>query len=144
MNNPSSDSAQIEAPATKDEQPLSAAGESLPESEAVEIAAPQSEKLPGRFWSRIKPRFRSQTRRDARLIGMMLAIKALCMIFAVQSFHVWVDQPVNGWRGWLEIWNRWDALNYLKLAEHGYNAMGEMRPTMVFYPLYPWLISLLN
>jgi len=100
----------------------------------------QSESSPRRSWRRWKP----QTRRDARLVGMTLAIKAFCMLFAVQSFHVWKDEPVNGWRGWLEIWNRWDAPSYLKLAEFGYSAAGEMRPMMVFYPLYPWCISLVT
>lgn len=85
-----------------------------------------------------------QMRRDARLVGMMLAIKAVCMLFAVQSFHVWADKPIGGWHGWLEVWNRWDAVNYLKLAEFGYSATGEMRPMMVFYPLYPWCISLVT
>jgi len=140
MTHSSSDSAQPETSATKDEQLLSAASEALPESEADAVTDLRREKLPGRFWSRFKP----QTRRDARLIGMMLTIKALCAVFAVHSFHVWADQPVSGWRGWLEVWNRWDAINYLKLAEFGYHATGEMRPMMVFYPLYPWLISLLT
>ncbi len=97
-----------------------------------------SEPSPSRNWRRLTP----QMRRDARLVGIMLAIKAVCMLFAVQSFHVWADKPVGGWRGWLEVWNRWDAVSYLKLAEFGYSATGEMRPMMVFYPLYPWCISL--
>lgn len=97
-----------------------------------------SEPSPSRNWRRLTP----QMRRNARLVGMMLAIKAVCMLFAVQSFHVWADKPVGGWRDWLEIWNRWDAVSYLKLAEFGYSATGEMRPMMVFYPLYPWCISL--
>ena len=49
-----------------------------------------------------------------------------------------------GARGWLEIWNRWDALNYQKIAEFGYTATGEMRPLLVFYPLYPWLVRLVG
>lgn len=139
MNDPTSDSAQTKSSATTGEQSLPA-DESLSELEAGEVAAQQRKDSPKRFWSRFKP----QTRRDVRLVAMMLAIKVLCMVFAVQSFHVWKDEPVNGWRGWLEVLNRWDALNYLKLAEYGYNATGEMRPLMVFYPLYPWLISLVT
>lgn len=100
----------------------------------------QSEQLPRQSKWRLTP----QMRRDARLMGMVLAIKAVCMLFAVQSFHVWADKPVGGWHGWLEVWNRWDAVNYLKLAEFGYSATGEMRPMMVFYPLYPWGISLVT
>jgi dolichyl-phosphate-mannose-protein mannosyltransferase len=45
-------------------------------------------------------------------------------------------------RGWLEIWNRWDALNYQKLAQYGYSATGETAPLLVFFPLYPWTVRL--
>ena len=138
MTLPSSDSGQPEASMTKDEQSLSTASVLLPESEAGTPVVPQSGSLPGNVAAHLKP----QRRQDFRLIGMMLAVKAVCMVFAVQSFHVWADQPTKGWRAWLEVWNRWDAVNYLKLAEFGYQATGEMRPLMVFYPLYPWLISL--
>ncbi|MBL8190774.1 MAG: hypothetical protein JNK38_22350, partial [Acidobacteria bacterium] len=58
----------------------------------------QSEQSPRQSKWRLTP----QMRRDARLVGMVLAIKAVCMLFAVQSFHVWADKPVGGWRGWLE------------------------------------------
>jgi hypothetical protein len=79
---------------------------------------------------------------ERRLIAMMLAIKALVFLFAGQSYQAISDQSIVGWRGWLEIWNRWDALNYQKLAIHGYSAIGDMRPTMVFYPLFPWTTRL--
>ena len=87
MNTSSADSVQSESSAAKGEPLLSAATESLPELQTEHIDAPSREK----FWLRLKP----QMRRDARLIGMMLAIKAVCMVFAVQSFHVWADQPVG-------------------------------------------------
>lgn len=113
------------------------ASSSAPENDEAKPQA-SSRRWPTQFWSRLRP----QLRRDVRLVTMMLAIKILCLVFAVQSYHVWVDQPINGWRGWLEIWNRWDALSYLKLAQQGYSAVGELRPALVFYPLYPWLIRL--
>ncbi|MBS1791608.1 MAG: glycosyltransferase family 39 protein [Acidobacteria bacterium] len=136
MNNSSGDSVQHESTATKADALLPATAEVSPEAQTnAEISRPGEAR---RRW--LKP----QLRQDARLVGMILAIKALCMVFAVQSFHVWADQPVKGWHGWLEVLNRWDAVNYLKMAEFGYHATGEMRPMMVFYPLYPWLISLLT
>ena len=42
---------------------------------------------------------------------------------------------------WLEIWDRWDASHYLKLAERGYTGIGPDRVSLVFYPLYPWLVQ---
>lgn len=37
----------------------------------------------------------------------------------------------------LETWNHWDALNYIRIAQYGY----QTRLDLVFFPLYPLLIS---
>jgi hypothetical protein len=75
---------------------------------------------------------------DWETIGLVLGIKALLLTFGVQA--VASLNPVH--RGWLEIWNHWDALHYLGLAEHGYVATGDSRVSLVFFPLYPWLVRL--
>jgi len=80
--------------------------------------------------------------RELRIIAIVVSIKALLFLFAVQSYQVLQNQRVVGVRGWLEIWNRWDALNYQKLAQFGYSATGERQPLLVFYPLYPWTVRL--
>jgi hypothetical protein len=77
-----------------------------------------------------------------RMIGLVISIKALLFLFAGQTYQVLQDQRVAGFRGWLEIWNRWDAVNYQKLAEFGYSASGENQPLLVFYPLFPWTVRL--
>jgi hypothetical protein len=82
-------------------------------------------------------------RHELRLIAIVVSLKALLFLFAVQSFQVLQNQRVVGVRGWLEIWNRWDSLNYQKLAQFGYSASGELQPLLVFYPLYPWMVRLL-
>lgn len=79
---------------------------------------------------------------ELRLIAIVVSIKALLFLFAVQSYQVLQNQRVAGVRGWLEIWNRWDSLNYQKLAQFGYSATGELQPLLVFYPLYPWTVRL--
>jgi hypothetical protein len=66
---------------------------------------------------------------------LVLGIKALILIFAVQA----VITLHRTHSGWLNIWNRWDAVHYLALAEHGYVAEGEGRFSIVFFPLFPWL-----
>lgn len=73
---------------------------------------------------------------------MVICIKALLFLFGIQSYQVLQNQRVAGLRGWLEIWNRWDALNYQKLAQFGYSATGELQPLLVFYPLFPWTVRL--
>lgn len=67
---------------------------------------------------------------------MVLGIKALLLTFAVQT--VAAQTMAHG--GWLQIWNRWDAVHYLRLAEKGYVAVGDSRVSLVFFPLYPWLV----
>ena len=46
--------------------------------------------------------------------------------------------------GWLDIWNRWDAVRYIEVAQQGYGgeASGEHRFMIVFLPLYPLTIYL--
>src|SRR6185436_11511778 len=67
----------------------------------------------------------------------------LLFLFGTQSYQVLENQRVDRLRGWLEIWNRWDALNYQKLAQFGYSATGDLQPLLVFYPLFPWTVRLL-
>ena len=86
-------------------------------------------------------RFRLR-RREWRLLALIVAIKGVLFLFAVQTYQVLQNQRVAGVRGWLEVWNRWDSLNYQKLAEFGYSAAGELKPLLVFYPLYPWTVRL--
>jgi len=81
---------------------------------------------------------------ELRLIAIVIAIKTLLFLFAGQSYQALQNQRIAGVRGWLEIWNRWDSINYQKLAEFGYLATDEMRPRLVFYPLFPWLVRLIS
>jgi hypothetical protein len=75
---------------------------------------------------------------DWETVALVLGIKALLLTFGMQA--VAAMKPVHG--GWLEIWNNWDAMHYLRLAEQGYVAAGEGRVSLVFFPLYPWLVRL--
>lgn len=73
---------------------------------------------------------------DWPTIWLVLGIKLLLLSFGVQAAATLAQQHP----GWLEIWNRWDATHYLRLAEHGYTAAGDSRLSLVFFPLYPWLV----
>lgn len=88
-------------------------------------------------------RFRQFVRNlDWRLIGMILAIKGLIFAFAGQSYQIFSNQPIPTWRGWFELWNRWDSQHYLNIAQFGYTTVGERRFEIAFFPLYPWLVRL--
>lgn len=81
---------------------------------------------------------------DWALVGEILTIKVLLFIFGVMSFNVLGNQPVGDNLGWLKIWNRWDSLSYQSLAQHGYQAVGEARTQLAFFPLFPWLTRLFS
>lgn len=81
---------------------------------------------------------------DWQLIVMMLAIKALVILLGGQSYQVMSNQPIASLHGWFELWNRWDALHYMDLAQLGYTATGEKSVQIVFFPFYPWLVRLFS
>jgi Gpi18-like mannosyltransferase len=77
---------------------------------------------------------------DARVAGLVLAVKALVLLYGVQAFVVWKNEWVGPFYNWLAIWNRWDAPHYLDIARGGYVAEGVEARWIVFFPLYPWLV----
>jgi Gpi18-like mannosyltransferase len=77
---------------------------------------------------------------DARLVALMLAIKALVLLFGAQAYVVSSNKGLTSAYDWLAIWNRWDAPHYLDIARMGYVSEGVEARWIVFYPLYPWLV----
>ena len=63
--------------------------------------------LAGAFWD--------YRRWDWPTIALILGLKALVLTFGVQA----VASLTTAHAGWLEIWNQWDAMHYLRLAEQG-------------------------
>jgi hypothetical protein len=89
-----------------------------------------------------EPKVWGLRRRELRVLALVISVKALLFLFAAQSFQVLQNERIVRLRGWLEIWNRWDSLNYQKLALLGYGAEGDLKPLLVFYPLFPWSVRL--
>ncbi|HEX8335539.1 MAG TPA: mannosyltransferase family protein [Pyrinomonadaceae bacterium] len=77
---------------------------------------------------------------DARTVALVLAVKALVLLYGVQAFAVWKNERPGSFYGWLAIWNRWDAPHYLDIARMGYVSQGVEARWIVFFPLYPWLV----
>jgi hypothetical protein len=78
------------------------------------------------------------------LVAFVLGVKALLLVHGALSFLFPWNQSIRDSYAFFEIWNRWDALNYLHIAEFGYQATGEKQHLLAFYPLYPALIRLLE
>lgn len=81
--------------------------------------------------------FRRIPKEDWLVVGWVLATKLLLFVFGVKSFQALEDKSVNGVHAWLELWNRWDALHYQRIAQFGYRGSDVSN---AFYPLYPWLV----
>jgi hypothetical protein len=93
-----------------------------------------SQKLGGRGLFLILPK------EDWLAIGWTLAIKLLLIVFAAESLQILTNQRSTGLRRWLGVWNHWDSLHYLKLAEHGYSSTDPLKAWL--YPLFPWTVRL--
>lgn len=74
---------------------------------------------------------------DRATIATTLAVKAVILLFGALAYSIVSDKGVAGPLAALELWNRWDAPHYLSIARDGYQATGEDRFFIVFYPLYP-------
>ena len=79
---------------------------------------------------------------DARTAALVLAVKALVLVFGVQAFVLLQNERPGSLYAWLSLWNRWDAPHYLEVAEFGYRMTGDSRYRLVLFPLYPWLTRL--
>lgn len=108
----------------------------------------QNEDVPadlGNSWTteRIMTTAREQWQQfDRSLVWTILAIKGVILLFGVQSYLLLMNKPIDSWYGWLEIWNRWDSLRHIRLAQIGYTGVGSDRADLIGLPLYPWLVRL--
>src|SRR5438270_6442756 len=72
---------------------------------------------------------------DWLVAGWVLTVNLLLHFFGAASSRVLDNRSVPGLRGWLEMFNRWDAPHYLQVAQFGYKA----KDVLVF-PLFPWCV----
>jgi hypothetical protein len=84
-------------------------------------------------WSRVAVLL---PRQDWIVIGWALVMKVFLFLLGLSAIHVFDNKRITTWRESFRIWSRWDGLNILAIAEHGYAADHRL----VVYPLFPWLI----
>jgi hypothetical protein len=93
------------------------------------------------------------------IIGLTLAIKVAVLVLGVVAWQVVHGGGAPPFPG-LELWDRWDAPHYTDLIVYGYRAddpgnltnpygyrqvyPGDLGLYIVFYPLFPWLGSVVN
>ncbi|MEO6050699.1 MAG: glycosyltransferase family 39 protein [Pyrinomonadaceae bacterium] len=81
---------------------------------------------------------------DWQIVGIVLGIHAVVMIYGAAAYQLLFNERVKGWHGLLAMWNRWDALRHVRIAEVGYTNVGDARADLVGFPLYPWLVRLFS
>ncbi|HET9857536.1 MAG TPA: mannosyltransferase family protein [Chthoniobacterales bacterium] len=80
------------------------------------------------------------SREDWLVVGWVFAIRILLFVFGSKSYQILENKRTAGWFGWVDLWNRWDADQYLKLAKFGYTNTTAWKAW--FYPLYPWCVRI--
>ena len=75
---------------------------------------------------------------DWLVVGWVVILRILLFIFGSRSFQIFENKRTPGWFGWVDLWLRWDADQYLKLAKFGYVSTSNWKAW--FYPLYPWCV----
>lgn len=79
-----------------------------------------------------------------QIAGWTLLVKVVLLIFAAASYQTISSKYFESWYGWLEIWNRWDALRHTRVEEVGYTSSGEYLADITIFPLFPWLVRAAN
>ncbi len=74
------------------------------------------------------------------IIGWVLASKVILLVFGAASYELFQNKWVETWRGWLDIWYRWDSMRYIRIAEFGYSNTGPDRHDLMGFPLYGWVV----
>jgi len=79
-----------------------------------------------------------------QITALTLLNRAVIFLIAYLGFLSMKGHSVDFFASFSEIWARWDARDYLKIAEHWYQGSGEDRFLIVYYPLYPFAIRLVH
>lgn len=88
--------------------------------------------------------FWPSSRYDLEILKTTLAITCLFFLFGTSAYQLLTNNAIDSSSAFLEIWNRWDAVNYVALAEHGYELDGPRRHVIVFLPLFAWCTKALH
>lgn len=86
------------------------------------------------------------SRRDTAVVfGLSLSFRAIVFLISIFAIFLVYDNDFSVNHLW-ESYMQWDAHNYDRIATGGYGFYTENGnyTTLAFFPLYPWLIRLLN
>lgn len=89
-------------------------------------------------------RLRSLYTRWRAPLGIALGTKLVFFVINYAAFLTRSPTFLGSLHEYLSLWNQWDSPRYLQIARDGYVATGEDAKNIVFYPLYPALVALMD
>lgn len=77
-------------------------------------------------------------------LAIALGTKLVFFFVAWASWQTRSPVFFDSAQAFLEQWNQWDSPRYLQIARDGYVSDGDDAKNIVFYPLYPALVALID
>lgn len=77
-------------------------------------------------------------------MGIALGTKVALFVASWASYQTRANEPFGSVLAFFARWNLWDSPRYLQIARDGYVSGGEDAKNIVFYPLYPALVAIVN
>lgn len=77
-------------------------------------------------------------------LAIALGTKFAFFFVAWASYQTRAPEFLHSVQHFLDLWNQWDSPRYLQIARDGYVGDGEDAKNIVFYPLYPALVALVD
>lgn len=87
----------------------------------------------------------ASAKETAAVFAIAFAFRLVVFFISICAIYMFNDN-VDGVSGILEQYMKWDANNYVRIATGGYSywVEGGAYTTLAFFPLYPWLMRILN
>ena len=103
-------------------------------------------RLPG--WQLAIPRVKFSADQRRFLLRSLVAVLSIRFAIVVAAYflgYILVGREGADFRdNFKELFIRWDGANFLRLAEHGYQKEGELGLYLVYLPVYPYTVMVLN
>lgn len=76
--------------------------------------------------------------------GYRLSLLYHIILLGIVCFFILWHHNTLSFRLFTSLWNAWDGRTYTYLAVHGYQTVGDEANYIAFYPLYPFLVRLIE
>jgi Gpi18-like mannosyltransferase len=106
----------------------------------VEAHLPETQNSPVDHRDPVSAYLHAQLRRLHYPLGLSICSTVITFAFGVCGALAFEKTLLSG--SWLGLWQRWDALRFVDLAQHGYHGPGRGEHLIAWLPVYPLAIRL--